>query len=119
MACRAGLFNRESISLMDYRKITAIIRREAVPRVAKNLKEIGVTGMTITKVEGYGRHADLYAAGKMAPSAKIEIFTTRERVREISNVIMGIAHTGHAGDGIVAVQPVEELYRIQTRSSAD
>lgn len=104
---------------MEYRKITAIIRREAVDKVAKNLKEIGVNGMTITKVEGYGHHAELYAAGKMAPSAKIEIFTTREMAREISNVIMAIAHTGRSGDGIVAIQPVEELYRIQTRGGAD
>ena len=104
---------------MDYRKITAIIRREAVSKVAKNLKEIGVTGMTITKVEGFGHHAEFYSAGRMAPSAKIEIFTTREMAREISNVIMGIAHTGRSGDGIVAVQPVEELYRIQSHSSAD
>ncbi|MFQ5488037.1 MAG: P-II family nitrogen regulator [Gammaproteobacteria bacterium] len=104
---------------MEYRKITAIIRREAVNKVAKNLKEIGVTGMTITKVEGYGHHAKLYAAGKMALSAKIEIFTSKEAVRKITDVIMAIAHTGRSGDGIVAVHPVEELYRIQTRSNAD
>ncbi len=104
---------------MEYRKITAIIRREAVNKVAKNLKEIGVTGMTITKVEGYGHHAELYAAGKMAPSAKIEIFTSKEMARRITAVIMAIAHTGRSGDGIVAVHPVEELYRIQNRAEAD
>ncbi len=104
---------------MQYRKITAIIRREAVSKVAKNLKEIGVTGMTITKVEGYGHHAELYAAGKMARSAKIEIFTDKESVRKITDVIMAIAHTGRSGDGIVAVHPIAELYRIQSRSYPD
>ena len=105
---------------MEYRKITAIIRREAVDKVTKNLHEIGVRGMTISKVEGYGHHAELYSGARATvPGIKIEIFSTREKAREICNVIMGIAHTGRSGDGIVAVQPVEELYRIQTRSSAD
>ena len=103
---------------MSHCKITAVIRREAVTKVAKNLKEIGVTGMTITRVEGFGQHADLYSISKMAPSSKIEIYASREKAGEIREVIMAIAHTGRSGDGIVAVEPVDELYRIQTRNPA-
>lgn len=104
---------------MSYCRITAIIRREAVAKLAKNLKEIGVSGMTITKVEGFGHHSDLYSISKMAPSARIEIYAARGKAGEIREVIMAIAHTGRSGDGIVAIEPVDELYRVQTRKPPD
>jgi len=102
---------------MEYRKITAVIRREAISKVVKNLKEIGVRGMTVTRVEGFGEHAALYPDDRLAPGAKIEIFAHKSMIREITDVILAIAHTGMSGDGIVAVYPVEELYRIQTRAT--
>ncbi len=100
---------------MEYRKITAVIRREAVGKIIKNLKEVGVRGMTVTNVEGFGEHAALYPENRLAPSAKIEIFAYKSMVKEISDVIMAIAYTGSSGDGIIAVSPVEDLNRIQAR----
>jgi nitrogen regulatory protein PII len=102
---------------MDYRKITAMIRREAISKVVANLKEIGVRGMTVTKIEGFGEHAALYPNDRLVPGIKIEIFAHKNMVKDITEVIMAIAHTGRSGDGIVAVYPVEELYRIQTRAT--
>ncbi len=102
---------------MEYRKITAVIRRDALKKVIKNLKEIGVRGMTVTRVEGYGEHAELYPGDRLAPGAKIEIFAPQSMVKEITRVILAIAHTGRSGDGILAVYPVETLYRIQTRDT--
>ena len=102
---------------MEYRKITAIVRREAIIKLARNLKEIGVRGMTITRAEGFGHHAEHYSVGTMAPCAKIDIFTHKDMAKEITQVIMAIAYTGRSGDGIVAIYPIEELYRIQTRAA--
>lgn len=102
---------------MEYRKITAVIRRDALKKVVKNLKEIGVRGMTVTRVEGFGEHAELYPGDRLVPGAKIEIFAPQTMVKEITRVILAIAHTGRSGDGILAVYPVEALYRIQTRDT--
>jgi len=110
---KATCLNEES--LMKYRKITAVIRRNTLKRLVKNLKEIGVRGMTVSRVEGFGEHAELYAGDRLVPGAKIEIYVTENMVEEISRVIVAIAHTGRSGDGILAIHPVEELCQIQAQ----
>jgi len=103
---------------MKYRKVTAIIRRDRLEKVEHKLQQIGVRGISVTRVKGYGEYADFYARDWMTSYARIEIFTTAEKVDGIAEAIMDAAHVGLSGDGIVAVLPVEKLYRIRTKSEA-
>ena len=103
---------------MAYKKITAIIRPEALEKVEQALQDLGVPRITITHAKGYGDYADLYVRDWTVEHARIEIFTTEERATEIIRSIVDCAHTGLAGDGIVAVLPVDKIIRIRTRAEA-
>ncbi len=103
---------------MSYRKITAIIRRDVLEKVERKLQKIGVKGISVTKVKGYGEYVDFYSQDWMVNHARIEIFTHESQADVIAQAIMATAHVGLEGDGIVAVLPVEKLYRIRTRSEA-
>jgi len=72
----------------------------------------------VTKVKGYGEYANFYSKDWMVNNVRIEIFIDEARADAIANAIMEAAHVGIEGDGIVAVLPVEKLYRIRTRSEA-
>lgn len=101
---------------MNFRKVTAIFRCDSCEKVEQRLQEIGVHGFSISKVKGYGEYADLYSNDWLVTHARIEIFTEESKVKEIAETIMEAAHVGVEGDGIIAVLPVEKLYRIRTRS---
>lgn len=103
---------------MSYRKVTAIIRRDVLEKVERELQAMGVRGISVTKVTGYGEHADFYSKDWMVSHARIEIFTTEYQADAIAQSIMETAHLGLEGDGIVAVLPVEKLYRLRTRAEA-
>ena len=72
--------------------------------------------MSVSKVKGYGEYRDFYERDWMSGHVRIEIFTPREQARDIAEAIIDAAHTGLPGDGIVAIQPVETLFRIESRS---
>ncbi|MCF6258397.1 MAG: P-II family nitrogen regulator [Gammaproteobacteria bacterium] len=101
---------------MNFRKVTAIIRCESCKKVEKKLQKLGVHGFSISKVKGYGEYADLYSNDWLVSHARIEIFTEISKAEEIAEAIMEAAHVGLEGDGIIAVLPVEQLYRIRTQS---
>ncbi len=103
---------------MNYRKITAIIQRDVLEKVEKRLQDLGVSGISVTKVKGYGEYVDFYSSDWMVTHARVEVFTTEINAETIAQAIMETAHVGLEGDGIVAVLPVEKLYRIRTRSEA-
>ncbi len=99
---------------MEYRKITAIVRLELVELLEDKLKAIGVHGMSVTKVEGFGEYADLYSTSWHSSHMRVEIFADSSTTDDIVTAIMEVAHTGVVGDGIVAVLPVEKLFNIRT-----
>ena len=102
---------------MKYRKITAIIRPEVFAKVEQRLQEIGVTGMTVSNVEGYGEHANFFKKDWLVAHVRIEIFTEAAKSEDIASAIMEAAYTGLPGDGIVAVLPVEAVYHVDTRGA--
>jgi len=101
---------------MNFKKVTAIIRCESCEKVEQTLQKLGVHGFSISKVKGYGEYADLYSNDWLVSHARIEIFTEASKAEEIAEAIMEAAHVGLEGDGIIAVLPVEKLFRIRTRS---
>lgn len=100
------------------RKVTAIVRTDVLERVEKCLEDLRIPGISVTKVKGFGEYASFFSRDWMVEHARIEIFLRRERADEIARAIVEAAHTGLAGDGLVAVLPVEAIYRIRSGEMA-
>jgi len=100
---------------MKFRKVTAIIRPERLEAVEECLKKLGVPGVSVTRVKGYGEYANFFSSDWMLPHARVEVFIGEHRADAVAEAIMDAAHSGIDGDGIVAVLPVESVYHIRTR----
>ncbi|PWN57885.1 P-II family nitrogen regulator [Abyssibacter profundi] len=101
--------------------ITAIIKPFRLDDVRQALSEVGVQGMTVTEVKGFGRqkgHTELYRGAEYVvdflPKVKIEIAVDDGMVDTAVEAIMAAAKTGQIGDGKIFVQPVEQVLRIRT-----
>jgi nitrogen regulatory protein P-II 1 len=103
---------------MEYRKITAIVRSDCLEKVERRLQVAGVPGISVTQVKGFGEYANFFSRDWMVRHARIEIFTTAERADAIVTSILETACSGTPGDGMVAVLPVEVIYRVRTRAKA-
>jgi nitrogen regulatory protein P-II 1 len=103
------------------KKIEAIIKPFRLDYVREQLSSIGITGMTVTEVKGFGRqkgHTELYRGSEYVvdflPKVKIEIVVTADRVDACIDAITRGARTGKIGDGKIFVTPVERSVRIRT-----
>ena len=101
--------------------ITAIIKPFKVEEVRSSLDEIGVSGMTMTEVKGFGRqkgHTELYRGAEYTidflPKIKIEIAVTDDLVDQVKKAIIKSAGSGKIGDGKIFVSPIDEVVRIRT-----
>lgn len=103
---------------MGFCKITAIIRSERLQDVEARLQEIGVHACSVTVVTGCGEYADYFKKNHMTQHARIEIFAPDERSEHIARAVMEAAHVGMPGDGIVAILPVQRLFRIRSKAEA-
>jgi len=100
---------------LPFRKVTAIIRPDVLQAVEERLMDLGVPGISVTRVKGFGEHASFFSPDWLLTHVRIEVFIQRERAREVAEAIMDTAHSGREGDGIVAILPVEALFHIRTR----
>lgn len=98
---------------MEWQKVVAIVRRDALEPVEARLVRLGVKGISVSTVKGFGEYANFFTHDWFVTHVRIEIFTEAARAREIAEAIMSAAQTGAEGDGIVAVLPVAEMYRIR------
>ena len=103
------------------KKIEAIIRHHKLEEVKDALNQLGVQGMTITEVRGFGRqkgHTEMYRGAEYAvdfvPKIKVEIVVRSENVDEVLDAIARSAKTGQVGDGKIFVQDLCEVVRIRT-----
>ncbi|KAE9538379.1 nitrogen regulatory protein P-II [Ursidibacter maritimus] len=103
------------------KKIEAIIKPFKLDDVREALTDVGITGMTVTEVKGFGRqkgHTELYRGAEYAidflPKVKLEIIVTDEQVDECIETIIDTAQTGKIGDGKIFVYDVERVIRIRT-----
>jgi nitrogen regulatory protein P-II 1 len=103
------------------KKIEAIIKPFKLDDVKNGLTKIGVQGMTVTEVKGFGRqkgHTESYRGTEYAidflPKSKIELIVTDELVTQVIETIERNAKTGKIGDGKIFLSPVEEVIRIRT-----
>jgi nitrogen regulatory protein P-II 1 len=103
---------------MELRNVVAIIRSDLLDGVEERLQDMGVKGLSVTNVKSFGEYANFLKHNWLVTHSRIEIFTEKTRAKEIANVIIGAAHTGGAGDGIVVILPVEKVFRIRTKAEA-
>ncbi len=103
------------------KKVEAIIKPFKLDEVKEGLSEIGVHGMTVTEVKGFGRTGgkkEVYRGSAyvvdFVPKVKLEIIVAEESVRQVVTVISEAARTGRIGDGKIFVTPVEDVIRIRT-----
>jgi len=106
--------------------ILAIIKPFKLDEVKDALSSIGIEGMTVTEVKGFGRqkgHTEIYRGSEYTvdflPKVKIEIVVTDELVTKAIDAIVKAAKTGKIGDGKVFVLPIEEAVRIRTDERGD
>ena len=108
------------------KKVEAIIKPFKLEEVKEALADVGVQGMTITEVKGFGRqkgHKELYRGAEYVveflPKVKIEIVVDDGALEDVVRVIVKAASTGRIGDGKIFVSPVDEAIRIRTGESGD
>lgn len=104
------------------KKIEAIIKPFKLSEVKDRLIEVGVQGMTVTEVKGFGRqkgHTELYRGTEynidFLPKIKMEVVVFEDMVEKAVEAITGIAHTGQIGDGKIFITTVDETIRIRTK----
>ena len=103
------------------KKIEAIIKPFKLDEVRESLSEIGVTGLTVTEVKGFGRqkgHTELYRGAEYVvdflPKVKLEIVVAESLLDRAMEAIVNAARTGKIGDGKIFVSNVEQVVRIRT-----
>ena len=101
---------------MAFKKIIAILQCAVLEKAETALQEIGVPGITVTYIKGYGDYANFFQSPPLVKHARIEIFTEEKKVDSVVSTIMQSAHTGLAGDGMITIIPVEHIYSITTQS---
>lgn len=103
------------------KQVTAIIKPFKLDEVREGLAELGVTGLTVTEVKGFGRqkgHTELYRGAEYVvdflPKIKVEVVVADDHVETVIDAIVKAAHTGKIGDGKIFVSPIEQVIRIRT-----
>jgi nitrogen regulatory protein P-II 1 len=108
------------------KKIEAIIKPFKLEEVKDALAELGIEGMTVSEVKGFGRqkgHTEIYRGSEYTvdflPKIKIEVVLSDELVENATSAVVKAAKTGKIGDGKVFVTPVDEAVRIRTEETGD
>jgi nitrogen regulatory protein P-II 1 len=136
VAAESGRFNGQETAAkhaacylapqMTMKKVEAIIKPFKLDEVKESLSEIGVHGMTVTEVKGFGRTGgkkEVYRGSAyvvdFVPKVKLEIIVPEDSVRQVVNAIIEAAKTGRIGDGKIFVTPVDEVIRIRTGETGE
>jgi nitrogen regulatory protein P-II 1 len=108
------------------KKIEAIVKPFKLDEVREALSEIGVTGLTVTEVKGFGRqkgHTELYRGAEYVvdflPKVKVEVVVADGLVEKAMDAIVKAAHTGKIGDGKIFVFDVDQVVRIRTGETGE
>lgn len=109
---------------MIMKLVTAVIKPFKLDDVREALSEVGVAGITVTEVKGFGRqkgHTELYRGAEYVvdflPKVKIEVAVSEEQLDQVVEAIQNSARTGKIGDGKIFVGPLEQVIRIRTGES--
>ena len=108
------------------KKLEAVIKPFKLEEVREALSEIGINGLTVTEVKGFGRqkgHTELYRGAEYTidflPKVKLELVVSEDILESAMDAIVKAAHTGKIGDGKIFVMDVEQALRIRTGETGD
>lgn len=108
------------------KKVEAIIKPFKLEEVKEALAAVGIQGLTVSEVKGFGRqkgHKELYRGAEYVveflPKVKLEIVVNDDKLRQVVDAIMKAASTGRIGDGKIFVSPIEDAIRIRTGESGE
>jgi nitrogen regulatory protein P-II 1 len=108
------------------KKIEAIIQPFKVEDVHEALSEMGIRGMTLTEIKGYGRqkgHTEVYRGAEykvdFLPKIKLEVIVKDSMLEQVLSTIIKVTKTGQVGDGKIFVSPVLDVIRIRTEESGE
>lgn len=108
------------------KKVEAIIKPFKLEEVKEALAAVGVQGITVTEVKGFGRqkgHKEMYRGAEYVveflPKVKVDVVIGDDKLREVIDAIVKAATTGRIGDGKIFVSPVDDAIRIRTGESGD
>ena len=108
------------------KKVTAMIKPFKLDDVREALSDIGIQGMTVTEIKGFGRqkgHTEVYRGAEYAvdflPKIQIDIVLSDDQIERVIEVIIETARTGKVGDGKIFVTPVDQVIRIRTGETGD
>ncbi len=108
------------------KRITAIIKPFKLDEVREALAEVGISGLTVTEVKGFGRqkgHTELYRGAEYVvdflPKVKVEVVLSDESAEQAIDAITKAARTGRIGDGKIFVSNIEQVVRIRTGETGD
>jgi nitrogen regulatory protein P-II 1 len=113
-------------SFMSLKKIEAIIKPFKLDEVKNALHELGIEGLTVSEIKGFGRqkgHTEIYRGSEYTvdflPKVKIELVLASDKVEQIVQAIVKHAKTGKIGDGKIFISSIEEAVRIRTDERGD
>jgi len=121
---RQGAATDQKPRTTNVKQVTAIIKPFKLDEVREALAEVGVSGLTVTEVKGFGRqkgHTELYRGAEYVvdflPKIRVEVVLPDDQVEAAIEAVVKAARTGKIGDGKIFVSPVEQAIRIRTGES--
>jgi len=121
-----GADNHRQLEVKTVKKVEAIIKPFKLEEVKEALSGVGIQGLTVSEVKGFGRqkgHKELYRGAEyiveFLPKVKLEIVVTEDNLKAVIDAIVKAASTGRIGDGKIFVSPIEEAIRIRTGETGD
>jgi nitrogen regulatory protein P-II 1 len=99
---------------MKFNYVIAIVRPDAVESLKVRLRSLGVGGLTLTKVKGYGEYKNFYTADWLSDHTRVEIFVEHSKVDALVDALVEVTDSDIPGAGVVAVMPVDRFLHLRT-----
>jgi nitrogen regulatory protein PII len=103
---------------MPYKYVVAVLRPDVVAQLETRLCEIGIGGITLSRVKGFGETRNFFSADWLTEHTKLEVFVEDSQLEALLAVLRETALPGVPGAGIAAVMPVDEFHPLRTRGAA-
>src|SRR3989442_15820263 len=99
---------------MNFKYVVAIVRPDAVESLEARFKSLGVGGITLTRVKGFGEYKNFFTSDWLSDHTKIEVFVEESRLEGLLGALLEAAHSDVPGAGIAAVMPVDKFLHLRT-----
>lgn len=99
---------------MNFKYVVAIVPPEAVKSLEVRLRRVGVGGVTLTKVKGFGEYKNFYTSDLLSDHTQVEIFTEESKVEPLLDALLEVGRSDIPGSGVVAVIPVDRFLHLRT-----